>query len=401
MSKMFPHSDTARLTIDLAAVQANYRHLCATTNPIPAAIQAATTAVQVGACVKANAYGLGLKPVVQALARAGCRRFYVATTAEGVAARQALQDCAPPPVPPTTSPTAPDAAPPATIVVLHGFQADEAATILAARLTPVLNSRQQVIDFAALCQQAAPDSTNAIIHIDTGMNRLGLAAQDLAALCQGADFRALPIDGVMSHLACADLPDHPMNAKQRDGLAAIPLWRDWQHKSLANSSGIFLGAGYHFDQVRPGMALYGLNPTPAAANPMRMVVTLTAPILQVRSVSGLGLSVGYHATPIPAGVTRLATLGIGYADGVPWRPTSHSVCYIDDVPCPVVGRVSMDLTVIDVSAVPESLLATAGEATVLGAHYDAESLARDTGTIGYSVLTGLGGRLQRHYSDDV
>ena len=392
---MFPHSDTARLTIDLAAVQANYRHLCATTNPTPATIQAATTAVQVGACVKANAYGLGLKPVVQALARAGCRRFYVATTAEGVAARQALQDCAPPP--------APDATPPATIVVLHGFQADEAATILAARLTPVLNSRQQVTDFAALCQQAAPDSTTAIIHIDTGMNRLGLAAQDLAALCQGADFRALPIDGVMSHLACADLPDHPMNAKQRDGLAAIPLWRDRQHKSLANSSGIFLGAGYHFDQVRPGMALYGLNPTPAAANPMRMVVTLTAPILQVRSVkvTGAGLSVGYHATPIPAGVSRLATLGIGYADGVPWRPTSHSVCYIDDVPCPVVGRVSMDLTVIDVSAVPESLLATAGEATVLGAHYDAESLARDTGTIGYSVLTGLGGRLQRHYSDDV
>ncbi len=400
---MFPHSDTARLTIDLAAVQANYRRLCAITNPTPAAIQAATTAVQVGACVKANAYGLGLKPVVQALARAGCRRFYVATTAEGVAARQALQDCAPPPVPPTTSPTAPDATPPATIVVLHGFQADEAATILAARLTPVLNSRQQVSDFAALCQQAAPDSTTAIIHIDTGMNRLGLAAQDLAALCQGADFRALPIDGVMSHLACADLPDHPMNAKQRDGLAAIPLWRNRQHKSLANSSGIFLGAGYHFDQVRPGMALYGLNPTPAAANPMRMVVTLTAPILQVRSVkvTGAGLSVGYHATPIPAGVSRLATLGIGYADGVPWRPTSHSVCYIDDVPCPVVGRVSMDLTVIDVSAVPESLLATAGEATVLGAHYDAESLARDTGTIGYSVLTGLGGRLQRHYSDDV
>ncbi len=384
---MFPHSDAARLTIDLAAVQANYRRLCAITNPTPAAIQAATTAVQVGACVKANAYGLGLKPVVQALARAGCRRFYVATTAEGVAARQALQDCAPP----------------ATIVVLHGFQADEAATILAARLTPVLNSRQQVSDFAALCQQAAPDSTTAIIHIDTGMNRLGLAAQDLAALCQGADFRALPIDGVMSHLACADLPDHPMNAKQRDALAAIPLWRDRQHKSLANSSGIFLGAGYHFDQVRPGMALYGLNPTPAAANPMRMVVTLTAPILQVRSVkvTGAGVSVGYHATPIPAGVSRLATLGIGYADGVPWRPTSHSVCYIDDVPCPVVGRVSMDLTVIDVSAVPESLLATAGEATVLGAHYDAESLARDTGTIGYSVLTGLGGRLQRHYSDDV
>ena len=388
---MFPHSDAARLTIDLAAVQANYRQLCAATNPNPTAPQAATPKVQVGACVKANAYGLGLRPVVQALARAGCRRFYVATTAEGVAARQALQDCAP------------SADPPAAVVVLHGFQADEAATILAARLTPVLNSRQQVIDFAALCQQVAPDSTNAIIHIDTGMNRLGLGVQDLAELCQAADFRALPIDGIMSHLACADLPDHPMNTKQRDALDAIRPWRDHQHKSLANSSGIFLGTGYHFDQVRPGMALYGLNPTPAVANPMRMVVTLTAPILQLRSVkvTGAGLSVGYHATPIPAGVSRLATLGIGYADGVPWRPTSHSVCYIDDVPCPVVGRVSMDLTVIDVSAVPEALLAKAREAIVLGARYDAESLARDTGTIGYSVLTGLGGRLQRHYSDDV
>ena len=388
---MFPHSGAARLTIDLAAVQANYRHLCAATNPNPTAPQAATPKVQVGACVKANAYGLGLKPVVQALARAGCRRFYVATTAEGVAVRQALKDCAPP------------TDPPAAVVVLHGFQADEAATILAARLTPVLNSRQQVIDFAALCQQVAPDSTNAIIHIDTGMNRLGLGVQDLAELCQAADFRALPIDGIMSHLACADLPDHPMNAEQRDALDAIRPWRDHQHKSLANSSGIFLGAGYHFDQVRPGMALYGLNPTPAVANPMRMVVTLTAPILQLRSVkvTGAGLSVGYHATPIPPGVSRLATLGIGYADGVPWRPTSHSVCYIDDVPCPVVGRVSMDLTVIDVSAVPEALLAKAREAIVLGARYDAESLARDTGTIGYSVLTGLGGRLQRHYSDDV
>jgi alanine racemase len=399
MSKMFPHSGAARLTIDLAAVQANYRQLCAATNPNsnpnPTAPQAATPKVQVGACVKANAYGLGLKPVVQALARAGCRRFFVATTAEGVAARQALQDCA--------LSAAPPAAPPAAVVVLHGFQADEAATILAARLTPVLNSRQQVIDFAALCQQAAPDSTNAIIHIDTGMNRLGLGVQDLAELCQAADFRALPIDGIMSHLACADLPDHPMNTKQRDALDAIRPWRDHQHKSLANSSGIFLGTGYHFDQVRPGMALYGLNPTPAVANPMRMVVTLTAPILQLRSVkvTGAGLSVGYHATPIPAGVSRLATLGIGYADGVPWRPTSHSVCYIDDVPCPVVGRVSMDLTVIDVSAVPESLLAKARQAIVLGARYDAESLARDTGTIGYSVLTGLGGRLQRHYSDDV
>jgi alanine racemase len=361
----------AELQVDLAAVQRNYAIL----------ERAVAAGVQVGACVKADGYGLGAAPIGKALYASGCRLFFVATPTEGANLRAAL---------PTD-----DSAP--QIVVLHGFQSAETDLILGAQLTPVLNSAAQLHRFAEL-HQTHPHIP-AYLHIDTGMNRLGMAGDELDGLLAENSFRQLPIAVVMSHLACADIPAHPMNEAQRQAFATIPLWRADQQKSLANSAGIFLRDGYHFDQVRPGMALYGLNPTPDQQSPMQPVVTLTASILQTRAITGNSQTVGYNATPIPPTVSQIAVLGIGYADGMRWNPQDQAIVTIDGYPCPTLGRVSMDLMVVDASAVPPAVLNAAQTATVLGALYGVDDLARDTGTIGYTVLTGLGARLKRRYGD--
>ena len=244
----------------------------------------------------------------------------------------------------------------------------------------------------------------AFLHIDTGMNRLGLPPDEqsrLAAdpgLLDGIDLR-----GILSHLACADDAGSPMTAAQaetfRSTLAALPS----VPSSLANSSGLFREAAAGFDLARPGMALYGLNPTPERPNPMRPVVSLTVPILQVRHVDS-PMTVGYGATHKVAQAAKLITIPVGYADGLLRSLSNSGVVWLAGRPAPIVGRVSMDLVTADVTGIPEDLAAPGQPVEIIGSNQDADALAHAAGTIGYEILTGLGRRYRRDYlpitSDD-
>ncbi len=359
-----PAQAGAVLSIDLDAIVANWRSLEARQGP----------ACRAAAVVKADAYGLGARPVAAALAAAGCRRFVVATLDEGLTLRAVL--------------------PGAEILVLSGPLPGTAAAFAEAALWPVLNSPEQVADWRALAARR-DRALAAALHVDTGMSRLGLSAAELAALAAdpallaGIDIRLL-----MSHLACADEPAHPLNERQCRRFAAARALFPGLPASLAASSGIFLGPAWHADWTRPGAALYGLNPTPEAANPMRPVAQLSARILQVRDVDA-GDSVGYGASYRCAAPTRLAIVAAGYADGL-FRALSNRGCgHFGEQPVPLVGRVSMDLTIFDVGAASP---ARPGETiTLMGPGNDADAIARAAGTIGYEILTALGARYHRHY----
>ncbi len=359
-----PAQTGAVLFIDLDAIAANWRALEARQSP----------ACRAAAVVKADAYGLGAAPVAAALAAAGCRRFVVATLDEGLALRAGR--------------------PEAEILVLSGPLQGTASLFAGAGLWPVLNSLEQVADWRALAtRQQRP--LPAALHVDTGMRRLGLSAADLArlsadpALLAGIDPRLL-----MSHLACADEPEHPLNALQRQRFAAARALFPGLPGSLAASSGIFLGPAWHADWTRPGAALYGLNPTPGAANPMAPVARLAARILQVRDVDA-GDSVGYGASYRCAAPTRLAIVAAGYADGL-FRALGNRGCgHFGEQPVPLVGRVSMDLTIFDVGIA--STARPGDSITLMGPGNDADAIARAAGTIGYEILTALGARYHRHY----
>jgi len=278
----------AILTIDLGALAENYRRLCAALNGVPCA-----------AVVKADGYGLGLTRVAPALFRAGARCFFVAQLGEAIALRGALPEAA-------------------EIYVLNGLAAGPAAEFQAQRVVPVLNSLAEVADWQAAARRAER-ALAAALHVDTGMSRLGLPASELDALvAEPGRLEGIELNLVMSHLACADEPGHPLNAAQlaefRSARARLPAALSTAPASLANSSGIFLGPDYHFDLGRPGVALYGINPTPSHPNPMRQVVRLQGKILQVREIDA-PRTVGYGATHRAAGPTRVATVAVGYADG--------------------------------------------------------------------------------------
>jgi alanine racemase len=360
---------TAELTVDLGALVANYRLLRRRAEP-----------AQAGAAIKADAYGTGAGHAGPALAKAGCRHFFVALLSEAIALRRHVPD--------------------ADIHVLSGPIGGDEAEFGRHRLTPVLNSLPQIELWARWCgsKGAAP----AVIHIDTGMSRLGLSPGELDRLvADPSRLKAFPVPIVMSHLAVADEPDHPLNASQLARFTEatgrlLPLLPARPTISFANSSGIFLGSGYAFDLVRPGAALYGLNPTPAAPNPMRQVVGLKARILQVRHIDAQE-TVGYGAAHRSTRATSLATLGLGYADGV-LRALSHvGAAFVGGIRAPFVGRVSMDLITIDVGHVPAHLVEPGAWVEILGEHQSADELAALAGTIGYEVLTSLGPRYQRRY----
>lgn len=356
----------AVLAIDLAALVANWCDLAARVAPAECA-----------AVVKADGYGLGAVPVARALWQVGARSFFVADIEAGVRLRAALPD--------------------ARIIVLHGVPAGTQDEIAAQGLVPVLSTLAEIDRWrghAARLNRKLP----AIIHIDTGMNRLGLPIQeldrvrnDLPSLLAGLDLQAW-----MSHLACADHPEHPLTAEQRrlflDALKGLPE----APRSLGNSAGIFHGRDYHFDLVRPGIALYGPNPAPWAENPMRPVIRLLGRILQVRDVPA-GVTVGYDATHRVTRAGRVAALGLGYADGYPWSLAGKGHVMVAGLPCPIIGRVSMDLLTVDVSEVPEQHLAVGGWAEVIGPSRDVDQVAREAGTIGYEILTRLGSRYHRVY----
>jgi alanine racemase len=353
----------ARLTIDLDALVANWRWLAARAAP-----------ARCGAAVKADGYGLGARAVAAALARAGCTDFFVAHAAEGVALRGAVPDAA--------------------IFVLHGPGAQE-ALLRAYRLVPALSTLDQVARWRDSGGGAA------VLQLDTGMNRLGLEAGDVATLAaEPARLDGIELALVMSHLACADEPDHPMNAAQKAAFDRLRALLPAAPASLANSAGLLLGPGYVYDVVRPGIGLYGADPLSdgAAAAPRNLaqVIHLEARILQVRHVDG-GATVGYGATHRAAGPARIATVPVGYADGFLRAFSNNFTARIGGHAAPLVGRVSMDLITLDVSAVPPALAHEGAWVDLLGGPSDLREAARRAGTIEYELLTRLGNRLPRHY----
>ena len=373
----FTSGDQAILHIDLDALVANWRRLGAM------APQAECAAV-----VKADGYGLGAAKVGKALQTAGCRRFFVAHSEEALALRQALPD------------------PQTMIHILHGPTAGGEAELAAANLTPVLSTPGQIAAWSALAKRLGR-RLPAALHIDTGMNRLGLTdAEADAVAADPGRLDGIALDFVMTHLACADEPDHPLNKQQADRFAA---WRQRFANlkgSLANSAGIFLGADWHHDILRPGIALYGANPLAPSAGPrhetgkMAEVVHLQGKILQVRSVDR-GMTVGYGAGYIVEKPTQIATVAVGYADGLSRALSGRGSAIIKGrqghVRVPIAGRVSMDLITLDVSALRPEDCPPGTSVSLLGGGIDLDEQAAQAGTIGYELLTQLGKRYRRIY----
>ncbi|MCC7275728.1 MAG: alanine racemase [Alphaproteobacteria bacterium] len=361
-----PSRAGAILTIDLAAVAANY-----------AILRERLGGVECAAVVKADAYGLGAAVVAPALARAGARWFFVAHLDEAVALRAVLPAAA-------------------RIAVLNGLWPGLEATFREHDLLPVLNDLAQVELWAAR-GRAEGAALPAIVQVDTGMSRLGLPPTELAALAADPGRTAgLDVRLVMSHLACADEPAHPLNSRQLGRFRAARRAFPEVPASLAASSGIFLGRDYHFDLGRPGVALYGVNPTPGDVNPMRPVVRLEARILQVRRIDP-GDSVGYGAAHRAGRPTKVATVPIGYADGYLRSASLRGAFLVAGRPAPVLGRISMDLITLDVTDVPDAAAQPGAFAVAIGDARTIDAVAADAGTIGYEILTGLGARYRRVY----
>ena len=357
----------AHLHIDLDAIAANYRILCTETAPATC-----------GVVVKANAYGLDVARVAPVLARAGARDFFVATIDEALDLREILDAAG----------TAD-----ARIAVLNGPLPGTEPDLIAFGVTPVLNSLD---DLARWCAAARTRETRlpAILHVDTGMSRLGLPDEAVQVLADDpARLAPLRLKAVMSHLACAPQPEHAENAAQLARLNAALRALPAAPVSLANSSGIFLGAAYRFDLARPGVALYGVNPTPGRGNPMHGVVRLCARVLQVRQIDA-PRGVGYGSTFRPAGPTRIATVAGGYGDGVLRALSNSGRVVAGEYHLPLVGRVSMDSITVDATALPPDALAAGDWVEVIGPDHDVDALAAEAGTIGYEILTALG---RRHY----
>lgn len=345
---------TGTLTIDLDAIGANWRALDARTAPD----------CQTGAVVKADAYGLGAGPVALALARAGARRFFVAVAEEGAAVRAAL-------------------GPGPEICVFAGHMAGDAAPIRDHGLTPMLNSVEQL----ARHLEALPGHPFGL-QLDSGMNRLGMEPAEWAALRDIALAAGPTL--LMSHLACADEPGHPMNEAQLQAFREMTEGTGVP-RSLAATGGILLGPAYHFELTRPGIGLYGGLPFAEA----RPVVRLSLPVVQARELAE-GETVGYAAAWAAEGPARIATVAGGYADGLIRRMGGRATLHAGDVACPLAGRVSMDLLTVDVThlaEVPEAL-------DILGPRQGIDDLAGAAGTIGYEILTALGARYTRSYLGD-
>ncbi|WP_300550873.1 alanine racemase [Roseovarius sp.] len=340
---------TAILTIDLDAIVANWRALDAMSEGETAAV------------VKADAYGLGMARVARALARAGARSFFVAVAEEGAALREAL---GPGPV----------------IYVFSGHMSGDADMIGDMNLVPMINSLDQLVRHV----EALPGHPFGV-QLDSGMNRLGMEPAEWGAIRQIALAQKPRL--IMSHLACADEPDHAMNPQQlaafREMTADIDVPR-----SLANTGAVLLDEAYHFDLTRPGIGVYGGRPYADA----RPVVTLDIPVIQCRDLAA-GETVGYGNSFTASRDTRIATISSGYADGIIRAMGPKTMLWAEDTPCPVAGRISMDLIGVDITDLgydPKTL-------ELLGRHQCIDTLADNAGTIGYEILTSLGARYMRRY----
>ena len=357
------------LTVDLDAVIANWRKLEKTAVPAECA-----------GVIKADAYGCGAGPVARALAGAGCKTFFVATLDEARVARAAL--------------------PSATIYVLSGFFQNCGEAFAKVDARPVIGDLNELAEWDVFCRRTGW-AGGAAIHIDTGMNRLGMTVGEAQGIVPRINAGDHGITLVMSHLACAESLHHPLNAKQLAAFREIAHLFSGVPASLSNSSGVYLGAPFQFDMVRPGAALYGVNPTPEADNPMQPVVDLKARIVQTRNVER-GESVGYGGTWTARRPTRLAIVSAGYADGYFRAGSSNdgtrgAEVVVAGKRCPIAGRVSMDLIAVDVTDLEKNAARRGHLVTLIGEGITVDELAHHFGTIGYEVLTSLGPRYARVY----
>ncbi|MDO8875643.1 MAG: alanine racemase [Pseudolabrys sp.] len=355
------------LTVDLAALVSNWRALGHRAMPSECA-----------GVIKANGYGCGIEPVATALARAGCKTFFVADLSEARRVREVAAEAA--------------------IYVLNGLIPGTPQVYAELRARPVIGSMVELAEWDAFVASTQWRG-GAALHVDTGMNRLGISANEAAALAPRIRSENHGITLLMSHFACAEDTAHPLNDRQISLFREVRMLFRGIPSSLANSSGIFLSDNAHCDVVRPGVALYGVNPTPGKPNPMRPVIELKARVAQLRTVAK-GDTVGYSAGWTARRAARIAVVSVGYADGYP-RASGSS----DETPggwvtvggkrCPLAGRVSMDLMAIDVTDAPE--LRRGDFVTLIGGDLDLDAVATAAGTIAYELLTALGHRYHRVY----
>src|SRR6516162_10564287 len=357
------------LTIDLGAIAANWFELGRRAMPSECA-----------AVIKATGYGCGIEPVARVLAGAGCKTFFVADLSEARRARAVVAEPA--------------------IYVLNGLLPGTTAAFADIQARPVIGSLVELAEWDAFC--AANDwRGGAALHVDTGMNRLGISINEAAALAPRIRAEKHGITLLMSHLVCAEQPGHALNEQQIKLFREVRLLYRGIPSSLANSSGIFLGSTAHCDMVRPGVAIYGVNPIPGQINPMRPVIELRAHILQVRTVPR-GETVGYGASWTAKRTTRIAVLAVGYADGYlraasadDEAPGGNAI--VAGMRCPLAGRISMDLLAIDITELPDGAAHRGDFATLIGDEITVDAVASAAGTIGYEVLTSLGRRYHRVY----
>ncbi len=363
---------TGVLTVDLDALVTNWRKLEKTAVP-----------AECSAVIKANAYGCGTEPVAQALAKAGCKTFFVATLDEAAAVRAVVPSIA--------------------LYVLDGFIQNTGDAYAKIDARPVIGDLNELAEWDVFCRRTGW-AGGVAIHIDTGMQRLGLTVAEAQGLIPRINAGDHGISLVMSHLACAESLNHPMNARQLAAFRQIASAFSGVPASLSNSSGIFLGSPFQFDMVRPGAALYGVNPTPEADNPMLPVVDLKARIVQIRDVER-GESVGYGGNWTARRPTRLAIVSAGYADGYFRAGSSNdgtrgAEVMVAGKRCPVAGRISMDLLAVDVTDLEKNAVRRGHMVTLIGEGITVDELAHHFGTIGYEVLTSLGPRYARVYNGE-
>ena len=362
--------ETGRITIDLDAIAANWQSLADTVSPAGCA-----------AVVKADAYGLGAARVVPALTQAGCTTFFVATLKEAAEIKPLVGD--------------------GRIFVLDGVLPGSGAAVADLGVIPVLSTLDEIDDWQ---KQATQTNTKlpAAIHIDSGLNRLGLSAGDVARLAQNsAVFDTVKLELVMSHLASADVPDAPENKMQMTAFRLARALLPEAPASVAASDGLMLGSAFHLDLVRPGYALYGGQAFQGAKTPVKPVVEVTTKILQIRSLNHDD-AVGYSASFVAPRDMDIAILSAGYADGIPRTAsaatgqTGGAVAIAGHI-APLAGRVSMDLIAVDVSHVPQHLLKRGADVEIIGPTCTLDLVGRAANTIGYEILTRLSPRFERVY----
>ncbi|MGF7161070.1 alanine racemase [Rhodoligotrophos appendicifer] len=366
-----PELAGATMMVDLRALQSNYRYLAALAKPVECA-----------AAVKAEAYGIGLVEAGTALWSAGCKTFFVALPVEGARLRQVLPD--------------------ATIYVLNGLLPGTSSFLAAYSLRPVLSSIDEISEWAKFCH-SEDRRLPAGIHVDTGINRLGLNEKQVECLAASRkELCAFRITLIISHLACGDTPNAAMNRAQIETFDRLRALLPQAQCSLANSAGTLNVSDFHYDLVRPGIALYGGNPLAERANPMKPVISLYGTILGVREVPA-GETIGYSATWKAERNSNIAVISVGYADGF-FRSlggtsrAERAHVFVGGQFAPVIGRISMDMITVDVTDVPPEFARRGGRAELIGSHITIDDLARWAGTIPYEILTALGSRFARIYS---